>query len=155
MERFSPLFRTGSFVRREPTAGYRHTYPARVDLDQLAYFFDYELADTLDDDAYAPLGEALTAWRDRWAEGPAPSLTVVRGVNRSYVDDRRDGRQGTYTLEGRTARLYDAIMTRPVSTDELRTRFGHDVDETLDRFLDAGLIMRDGNLHLALALPAP
>src|SRR6266567_3057463 len=45
LERFSPLYtepeRFG-LVRREPARSYRYVYPEQVDLDRIAYFFDYE-----------------------------------------------------------------------------------------------------------------
>lgn len=159
MERFSPLFRNGDFAWRRASSGYGFAYPDHVDLEQLAYFFDYELVDALPDEAYVELEAAIAAWRDRWEQSPLPSLTVVRGVDKLYVDDRRSlERAGSYTLEGVTARLYDSLMTSPVSTTELAARFPRlgdgELERTLDQFIGAGLVMRDGNLFLALALPA-
>src|SRR5262249_45361807 len=52
MERFSPLFteREAFPVRYlRPEADYAYVYPSSVDLGELAYFFEYEFADSLPD----------------------------------------------------------------------------------------------------------
>ena len=56
LERFSPLFTdpgTSGFGRRAPERSYRYVYPGDVDLERVAYFFDYDQAGGLPDSAYA------------------------------------------------------------------------------------------------------
>ena len=67
LERFSPMFvEPNEFPMRyrRPEASYRYIYPAEVDLERVAYFFEYELESTLPQSAYAPLRRAV----DRWSE---------------------------------------------------------------------------------------
>ena len=62
LERFSPLFTGSRRLRyRRPERSYRFVYPDRVDLDRVAYFFEYEWEDALPDSAYAGLAAARGA----------------------------------------------------------------------------------------------
>ena len=62
--RCSPNRSPFGFAAERPERSYRYVYPGDVDLDRVAYFFDYELAGALPDSAYAGV-------RDAAAAGPA------------------------------------------------------------------------------------
>jgi ribosomal peptide maturation radical SAM protein 1 len=162
LERFSPLHaepdRFG-ILRCTPERSYRYVYPEAVDLDRVAYFFDYVLADPLPEDTYDPLRRALAGWTDAWAAQPRPSLTYrsVPGMLQIY-DARHPGRGGTYTFEGDLAAIYLACTARPTTAAAMRNRLpsarsaGY-VEEALAEFQRRGLVFRDEDLVVALALP--
>lgn len=163
LERFSPLFtdpdRFG--VRnRVPEASYAAVYPSTVDLERAAYFFDYDLADPLPDAAYEPLREAVRDWNGAWAAGRPPTLTYRSTPGFLQIKDDRDpDRRGTYTFEAELADIYLACADRPTTAPAIRSRLGLSwppatVEEALAEFARRGLMFLDGNLAVALALPA-
>jgi ribosomal peptide maturation radical SAM protein 1 len=163
LERFSPLYtepeRFG-LSRREPERSYRYVYPERVDLDRIAYFFDYEVDGALPESTYEPLRRALAAWADAWRSEPQPTLTYwsVPGFLQIH-DGRYPGRGGTYTFEGTLADIYLACTDRPATAAAIRRRLrlGRPVgfvEEVFDEFQRRGLMFRDDSLAVALALPA-
>lgn len=163
MERFSPLFTdraTFPAVRLEPDRSYRYVYPGDVDLEKVAYFFEYELEATLPDDAYQEIHKVLQAWRDAWADKPVPALRLWRSPGLIQIDDTRDSeRPCTHTFEEPLARLYLACFNRPRKAADVVKEAGLDhpieaVEAALDEFVRRQLMMRDGNLFLSLAIPA-
>jgi ribosomal peptide maturation radical SAM protein 1 len=165
LERFSPLFtehETFGLRWRRPERSYGYVYPERVDLDRVAYFFEYELADALPDEAYAPLVAAVDDWTTRWAV-PDADRPVLRywsapGYLQLY-DNRRPGAEGTYTFAGLLADIYLACVDRPISAAAVRARVGaerpvEEIEEALVEFHRRGLMFLDRGRALALALPA-
>jgi len=163
LERFSPLHaqpeRFG-VSRVQPERSYRYVYPPGVDLERIAYFFDYEVAGALPDSAYDPLRRALAEWAGAWQSEPRPTLTYRSAPGFLQIYDRRDpGRAGTYTFEGTLADIYLACADRPVTAAAVRDRLllgqpvGY-VEEAFEEFGRRGLLFRDDALAVALALPA-
>ena len=163
LERFSPLYtepeRFG-LARREPERSYKYVYPERVDLDRIAYFFDYDVDGALPESTYEPLRRALAAWADAWRSDPQPTLTYwsVPGFLQIH-DGRYPGRGGTYTFEGTLADIYLACTDRPATAAAVRRRLqlGQPVgfvEEVFDEFQRRGLMFRDDSLAVAMALPA-
>lgn len=76
-----------------------------------------------------------------------------------HIEDRRSAlSSATYSFEDPLAALYVACSDQPRSPSELRGRLALDASEgaieaALDEFCGHGLMMRDGRLFLALALP--
>lgn len=163
LERFSPMYaQPDRFpVRyRRPEASHRYVYPAAVDLDRVAYFFDYELTDALPASAYAALDKAVGDWSAAWAGGESPVLTYqsAPGLVR-IVDGRHCGSEGAYTFRGTLADIYLACVDRPTTAEAVRRRLGltsaaEDIEHVFTEFQERGLMFLDGNLALSLALPA-
>jgi ribosomal peptide maturation radical SAM protein 1 len=163
LERFSPLFSDrqafpAEFIR--PTPSYAFVYPTRVELDKIAYFFDHSLEGTLPDEAHKPTADFLFTWKSAWSSSRPPTLTYRSSYDFVQIEDsRRASSSGTYTFEGALARLYQAASDRPISTKRLAERLAIDasderITEALDAFCESGLMARDGDQFLALALPA-
>ncbi|MEV6493220.1 RiPP maturation radical SAM C-methyltransferase [Actinoplanes sp. NPDC051633] len=162
MERFSPLFAQNP--DREPEASYRYVYPPTMDLGRIAYFFEYEPADALPATAYQGVRDGVAAWTKAWtkawAETTRPSLTFWSAPDLVQIHDGRyAGREGTYTFEGTLARIYQAVSDRAMSAAAVRRRLGleepvEEIDEIFREFASCGLMFLDGDLALALALPA-
>ncbi len=163
MERFSPIFTDrDSFPARrvEPSSGYRDIYPGHFDLDRCAYFFDYELENTLDEQVYVRCHKIIADWQQAWRQEKRPSLTMRRMPGFVQIaDDRSTTNNGVYTLEGPMAELYLSVMDSALRPAEIKAKLRIDQPEDriqglLDEFCESGLMMRDRNLYLALALPA-
>jgi ribosomal peptide maturation radical SAM protein 1 len=163
LERFSPLYARPDLYRlryRSPERSYRYVYPDGVDLGQVAYFFDYDIADALPDNAYAELQRAVADWTEAWRSGHPPVLTYwsAPGVVEIY-DGRCEGGEGTYTFHGTLADIYLACSDRPRTAAAVRDKLGLDlpvaaVNDIISEFQQRGLMFTDGALALALALPA-
>lgn len=163
MERFSPIYADrASFpaAHVRPEESYAYVYPRHVALDKVAYFFDYQLEDTLDASAYEGVSRAVTAWIEAWRRAPRPSLTYWSSPELLQIEDLRDpARTGTYTFEGPLASLYLAASDRPLAVESIAAKAGisapvEEVEAALVEFCARGLMMREGSSFLSLALPA-
>jgi ribosomal peptide maturation radical SAM protein 1 len=163
MERYSPIFFDrecfpARYVR--PEASYAFVYPRHVDLERVAYFFDYELENTLPDTAYEETRRQVEAWKSAWERRARPSLTFWSAEEFLQIEDQRDpNTPGTYTFSGPLARLYTACSDRPQSASGLKSLLQvrwpvEEIEAALDEFCDRRLMMRDDMLFLSLALPA-
>jgi ribosomal peptide maturation radical SAM protein 1 len=162
LERFSPLFtESAAFgVRGTPERSYRFVYPGDVDLDRAAYFFEHEADDELPPTAYEPLIKALSGWSGLWHDGVGPVLRSRSSPGYLQIYDTRDAdKVGTYTFRGELADIYAACMDRPRSAAavvqelELRRTVGS-VESIFAEFQQRGLMFRDGDWTLSLAIPA-
>ncbi|WP_155543074.1 RiPP maturation radical SAM C-methyltransferase [Amycolatopsis camponoti] len=163
LERFSPLFtQPGRFPQRarEPESSYRHVYPSTVDIDRVAYFFDYAPEDELPPEVYTPLKDAVAAWTAAW-EAKQPPVLVYRcapGFLQIY-DGRHPETHGTYTFRDTLADVYLACVDRPRTAAAVHRELGltvpvSAVEKVFRGFGDRGLMFLDGTLALSLALPA-
>lgn len=163
LERFSPMQVTPEvFGLRRLRAGrsYRYVYPDTVDLDRIAYFFEYEQDDALPDSTYDGLSRAVDGWKAAWEATPTPALTYWSAPDFLQIHDaRRPGAEGTYTFHGDLANIYLACSERPMSAQAVRAETGtglpvEAIEEAFGEFQRRGLMFLDGSLALALALPA-
>jgi ribosomal peptide maturation radical SAM protein 1 len=163
MARYSPIFNDreafpAKYVK--PEGSMPLVYPEYVDLEQTAYFFDYEFEDALPDDFYVEVGKLAAAWvHAQQAETP-PELVWWQSPGMLQIEDlRRPDDPGTYTFEDPLASLYLACSEKPVKAEMVHAALDlpypvEEVRDALQEFVDRGLMMRDGNLFLALAIPA-
>ncbi|UOZ05330.1 RiPP maturation radical SAM C-methyltransferase [Amycolatopsis sp. WQ 127309] len=162
LERFSPLFTQPArfpLRRREPEPSYRHVYPSTVDLDRVAYFFDYETEAALDPDVYAPLGDAVSAWTAAWQADRRPVLVYRTSPGFLQIYDGRPDRTGTHTFHDALAGIYLACVDRPRTAAAVHRELGltapvAEVEAVFREFAARGLMFLDENLALALAVPA-
>lgn len=161
LERFSPLFTQPArfpMTRREPEPSYRYVYPATVDLERIAYFFDYEMEVALEADTYTALRDAVTDWRAAWDAETPPRLVYrsAPGFLQIYDGRHPDG-QGTYTFRDTVAAIYLACVDRPRTALGVHRELGvpvRTVAGAFRRFGERGLMFLDDDLAVALALPA-
>jgi ribosomal peptide maturation radical SAM protein 1 len=163
MERYSPIFVEREVYparRLEPEASYGYVYPHRYNLANVAYFFDYELDGALPDSAYEATASQVRSWQDAWKAEVRPSLTFWSTPDFLQIEDRRDAeRPGTYTFRGALASIYAACSDRQRTAADLKEQLclpwpEPEIAEALDEFCRLGLMMREGNSFLSLALPA-
>jgi ribosomal peptide maturation radical SAM protein 1 len=163
LERFSPLF-TGldtTLLRgRTPERSYRYIYPERIDLDEIAYFFDYLAEGDVSDETYAEVRRAVADWSRSWAAESPPTLKYWAAPHFVQIcDGRRKGKDGTYTFQDTLADLYLACVDKPTTAAAVQRNLGlrlsaEAVQEIFEEFRQRGLMFLDGQFALALALPA-
>jgi ribosomal peptide maturation radical SAM protein 1 len=163
LERFSPLFTepdTFPLRHRTPERSYRYVYPGEVDLERVAYFFDYDLEGGLPDSTYEGIRCAWTDWSNAWRADKPPVLKYWSAPHFIQIyDERQQGQGGTYTFEDTLADLYLACSNRPTTAAAVRRELDlhlpvEAVQEVFEEFQKRGLMFLDGQLALALALPA-
>jgi len=163
MERFSPIFddrKTFPIRYMKPLDHPTYIYPPDIDLSRVAYYFDYEFAAARSDAHYEDYVRAAHAWRDVWRSGAQPSLTYRWSPGILQISDaRRPGTALRYDFPSPLAEIYVAISDRPLTAGAVAAQLGLDdsaveIVEALAVLEDKGLVMRDSELFLALAIPA-
>ena len=104
MERFSPIFDDRTAFPAKwvaPEKGLKYIYPAGVNLEHLAFFFDYELENTLPETTYEEISKSVDAWKDAAKGSTPPTLTLHHAPNYIQVIDHRDpDTTAVHTFEG-------------------------------------------------------
>lgn len=163
MERFSPFFfDRATFPARyvRPSTIYDYIYPHYVNTHEVAYMFDYEFEEKLGKEIYEGSHHLVETWQEAWKKDTKPSLTYWSTNGFLQIEDLRDpSSPGTYTFEGLLATIYAALSDRPRSVARLKATLelsssDDEIEAALEEFCNRGLMMRDGDLFLALALPA-
>jgi len=164
MERFAPLFTDRrSFPARRvcPDRSYEFAYPKFVALDKAAYFFEYELDNTLPDDIHQPTVDLVLNWKARWLEQPPPALSYRRTLDAILINDSRTQQAGTQVFSGPLAALYEICVPTMHSVQQaqrLLAGAGHcysaeEIQWALDEFCRRGFMLNEGAQYLALAIP--
>ncbi len=161
LERFSPLFDQPDRFHLpppQPEPSLRYVYPSTVDIDRVAYFFEYE--PSLPPAAYEPLRKAVAEWRLAWQTGAPPILEyrATPGFLRIY-DTRQPGHEGIHTFHDTLADIYLACGDRPTTAAAVHAAIDAAapvtaIEDAFRQFQEHGLMFLDGNLALALAIPA-
>ncbi len=162
LDRFSPYFEAPEDHpvrgRRRPHVGYRYSYPDHVDLDAAAYHFEGELVGSLTDDEVSSMGRAHDDWLARWTADVAPSLTYQWAPGVLRVEDRRSALSAAvHTFGDPCAAVFHQVSGHAATAKTIAETLGlalPSVVEALDELERRALVLRDGNLHLALATPA-
>lgn len=168
LERFSPYYtdRLTFPVRNvRPEASYQFVYPADVDLDKIAYFFDYDMGNTIPAEAHRETEAMVERWQKSWHSAERHSLSYRRTRDRLLVDfNWGSQRQGTYELADAPALIYEYCCETMRSVDDVvRYLRGvpcsyeyaeDDVREALDDFCRARLMVGESDKYLALAIPS-
>jgi ribosomal peptide maturation radical SAM protein 1 len=163
LERFSPMYSSPERFRmrhREPERSYQYVYPKNVDLDRIAYFFEYEMDGALPDSAYSDLENAVKEWSESWKSHERPGL--VYSASPGYLqiyDGRHPGKEGTYTFRDTLADIYLACSERPTTASAVRDKLKLDlpvkaIEDAFTQFQERGLMFLDESLAVSLALPA-
>ncbi|HZU38376.1 MAG TPA: hypothetical protein VFA18_20795, partial [Gemmataceae bacterium] len=152
------------FVDIAPFPSLRHVYPLAPDaLRNLAYHFSFRYQDDRDVASYVdPLVKAIRAWKRHHASSDLFSVTVEPYV---LIWDLRPGaRQRLIALEGVDRALFEACETvRDIRTlPEVAVKASpggetgcsvEDVEKRLRPLVDQGIVIRQENRLLSVALP--
>jgi ribosomal peptide maturation radical SAM protein 1 len=165
LERFSPYFFDRSFPLRDirPLRLYRLVYPEdRINIEEIAYFFEYQLAEPLPEEIYQELRQAVLDWQDSWSRLPLPRLSYERLPDWIEIVDRRGAEAVSHCFEGPAAEMYEFCGTTDRSAAQVAEQLvrqgftglaAEDVREALEGFCDRGLMLRDGDRYLSIAQP--
>ncbi|MCH9686810.1 MAG: RiPP maturation radical SAM C-methyltransferase [Deltaproteobacteria bacterium] len=163
LDRFSPNYQRAEalgFRGVRPWASYAQIYPRRLDLDKIAYSFDYDELETLDADIIAQMDAQLSWWCAAW-NGPRPYLFYLRSGSHVVVVDGRDVSNSQRTvIEGVGAEVFEACVRTHCTVPEIvRALGGPDVvttasvEQHLGELTEAGFLLRERDAYLNLALP--
>lgn len=164
LERFSPYFFDSSFPVRNvrPLDVYRHIYPEeQLDLAQIAYFFDYEMEDTLADASHDALREMVEEWKGAWGRRPRPQLVYQRAPDWIQVIDRRTAEVEAHAFTGLAATVYEVCSETDHSVEAICDQVARsggsagaeEVHASLAKFCSLGLMLEEDGHYLSLALP--
>lgn len=160
-DRFSPYFYHSEKyeVTLEPAAAYRFIYPfEEASVRRLAYHFDMHSPQLDAWPAYA--GDAADRYAE-WREHQSESALVAGEEGDAVIvaDERWGWPRAVHVLEGAAAaihRLCWKITPRRVIAAALAGRHSETATgEALDRLEELGLVLREGDSVLALALRQP
>lgn len=162
--RFSPYFeeknRWTNHLR--PQAWYEGLFPPnRVDLSKVAYYFEADWKDTLEEDAYDGVIQATLDWVRIWREEPKlPQLVICPGEYGIDIWDSRTGGGKMWKLNALESLVYQSIND-PVYLDEVleRVQKGFSVSQAeteaiLKDLVHSGLALESNDKYLRLALQA-
>jgi hypothetical protein len=166
LERFSPYFFDRSFPVRNvrPLEVYRFIYPEeQINLDEISYFFRYDMDSTLPDDSHRDLRREIEQWQSSWKRKPRPALIYQRAPDWIQIVDRRAEQTTAHAFDGRDAAIYEHCgeTDRTVEAickhlaESAETASGPDeVRAALEKFCALGLMLEENSRFLSLALPA-
>jgi ribosomal peptide maturation radical SAM protein 1 len=167
LERFAPYFTDrGHFPIRsiQPEASYRYVYPSHVDLNKVAYYFDYTMGDTVSSDAQRATEDWVTQWKQQWPSRSRPSLVYRRLPEAILIEDWRTPESGErMTVEEPWARAYEfcseTMRTVRQVTEHLQALApgpmvdAAEVADVLEDFCRNGMMLSEDGQYLSLALP--
>ncbi|MCP4549344.1 MAG: RiPP maturation radical SAM protein 1 [bacterium] len=169
MDRFSPIFEdreTFPVKWLRPEKSYQFAYPNHVELDKIAYYFDYEFEETTSPDARHDTNKLLDEWRSRFHDRRRrPSLVFRRTQNHLLIDDSRFPElSGTHSYSGAFATAYEFCSDTMRSAYQVATHVNRtiqdksvlsasDAEDVLADFCTRGLMLSENGQYLSLALP--
>lgn len=165
LERFSPYFFDDVFPIKNvrPLEAYRFAYPgSSLDLDAIAYFFEYDMAGTLPDEFHVDLHGAIASWKDAWSASTKPTLAYQRAPGWIRIIDTRGGERERTVFEGIAAAVYEACTETDRTVGQLHealaTQKGgpvaaEQIQTVLDAFCAKGYAICDSGKYFSLALP--
>jgi ribosomal peptide maturation radical SAM protein 1 len=155
LQRFSPNFVTSAalgFTNVAPMAAYEFVYPFDAEsLGNLAYYFQFDYQQERDVAAYTSnLRDALR----RWKTTPTNVLVAVeKGEELWIIDTRPTARAPLTILRGTERAVYlacDGIST--IQALQQNPHIGPDAAQAAATLIDKGLMLREGDALLSLAL---
>jgi len=169
LDRFSPNFCDQTLFPtkwRRPDAAYSYIYPSYVNLEEAAYYYEYEpAADAVAEETHQERRKLVNDWKYEFSYGRRPVLNYRRAESEVVLYDTRSGpdRARSYTLQGLDAAVFEALSSAPRTPGQACSAImaewpGLDADEAsvtdiCEDFCDAGLMIGEGGKYLSLALP--
>ena len=168
LERFSPFFtRPHSLGVRitGPGVAYEYVYdPAVVDLNKIAYDFEYEADWRVDPGLFEELTALARDWKRRHASGDRPFLYYSKSMGYVTIfDGRGTGAPTKHRYDGPAAFIIECCSELPKSIEQIRdglkSSIGpwqsgpESVDEALSRLLERRILFEERGKYLTLAIP--
>jgi uncharacterized protein YozE (UPF0346 family) len=144
-----------SVTRLTPSPCYDYLFPKdRFNLNRVSYYFEHEMGNTLDDDQYDEIFEAVGTWQYRWQQRPRPYLRYRKAWATILIDDGRNCSPRSMTYSDEYANLYEYCADAR-SRKEISAKFDDAswLDGALEEFVSKDLMIYLDNRYLSLALP--
>jgi hypothetical protein len=169
LERFSPYFtRPHEYGVRitGPGMAYEYVYDAqKIDLNKIAYDFEYEVDQRVDPELFRELVEAAREWQRRQASGDKPYLYYIKAMGYVTVyDGRMPGAPSRQRYDGLAGFIIEACNEAPKSPDLIREQaMQHGISEaentsafekSLQDLVRARVLYTERGKYFTLALPA-
>lgn len=169
LERFSPYFTyPGKYGIRitGPGVAYGYVYdPSRIDLNKIAYDFEYEVEHRVDPELVEELIALTDQWKRRHASADKPFLYYVKGIGFiTAYDGRREGASARKIYDGLAAFLIEFCNDVPRTTDAIQQEVsahpefgaltGEPVREALMELTRDRILYEEKGRYFTLALPA-
>jgi ribosomal peptide maturation radical SAM protein 1 len=162
LDRFSPNFEYAEkfgFANVEPYPAYQYVYPFHSKiLSNIAYYFTYDYREPQDVESYtSSVAEQINIWQEAYETSDLFSVDLENDL--LIWDLRLQSNHPLTVLNGIQKVLYvscDRIRTQNELEQLLNQNEGacaKDVEALLQPLLDRGLILKDGNSYLSLAIP--
>ena len=163
LDRFSPNFNQHAelgFKDLKPFPAYNYVYPLPPEsVANLAYYFTFEYAEARDVESYVrPLAEEVARWKQAYETS---DLFMLERSDRLLLwDSRPTAKRRLMALTDKEKFLYqacDQISSLRQIADAWSKHSGwptdaEDVRRTLDGFVEAGLMLQQGDSYLSLAV---
>jgi ribosomal peptide maturation radical SAM protein 1 len=161
LDRFSPYHSSPSTWKIEgiePFWAYRTVYPIEINVEQIAYFFDYGPKNVVSDALVQRLKRAVEGWRGRWSPGEIPQLSYRKFGNHGVIrDHRQPGELREFVIDAPELVVLELLSERPVSIEMIASKCGlraNSVADMVERLREMRCVISEGNVHLALPLPS-
>lgn len=172
LERFSPYFmRPEQYGIRitGPGLAYQYVYDERiVDLNKIAYDFEYEVDWQVDPQLYDELVQLVREWKDRYFSGNRPFLYYAKSLSYITVYDGRQAQPVSERFDWPEATVIEACNELPKTLAQLQRLLTDDpqhqkhpscpvTEATLQLLLDSlvakRLLYEENGRYFTLALP--
>jgi hypothetical protein len=141
---------------------YKFVYPeSEINLNEVAYFFDYTMRDTVPGENHEEFCTLLQSWKEAW-EDRRPTLLYRRGPGWIEVFDQREEKPRHHWLYGAEALAYEACGETDHTAEAVWRSLGaqdgtvplEDVQAALTKCCDLGIMIEEDGHYLSLALPS-
>jgi len=157
-DRGSPMYtqpESQSISRLVPSPCYDYLFPKdRFNLNRVSYYFEHEMGNTVDDQQYDEIFQAVAIWQHRWGKQPRPYLRYRKAWATISIQDGRNCSPRAVTYTDEYATLYE-FCADARSRKEISAKFDDAswVEGALTEFVDRDLMIHLDNRYLSLALP--
>ncbi len=166
LERFSPYFmRPEEYGVRitGPGAAYEYVYDARkVDLNKIAYDFEYEIDWKVDPGLYEQLCDLVQEWRARYFSQDRPFLFYAKAMSYVTVYDGRTDRPTSERFDWPFSLIIEYCNEAPKTLEQIRRASADDpaaltsatsIDDAVTTLVTKRILVEDKGRFLTLALP--
>ena len=166
LERFSPYFmRPDEYGVRitGPGAAYEYVYDARkVDLNRIAYDFEYEIDWKVDPALYDQLCSLVQEWRARYFSQDRPFLFYAKAMSYVTVYDGRTDQPTSERFDWPLSFVIEYCNEAPKTLEQIRRASADDpaastpatsIDDAVSALTAKRILVEDKGRHFTLALP--
>ncbi len=166
LERFSPYFmrpKEYGVKITGPGSAYEYVYDSRkVDLNKIAYDFEYEIDWNVDPHLYENLVAMVTEWRSRYFSQNRPFLFYAKAMSYITVYDGRTDQPTSERFDWPYSFIIECCNETPKTFDQIRrgvtespchTKSTPPMENAISTLVSKRLLVEDKGRYFTLALP--